>query len=129
MFVVEALVALAVLSLASAGLLGLVAHALRESGNARFRAEAFDVAMSTFARMATDDVTALEARYSPTGGAGYRELLASAMRLPGVTADTNAPEVEIEPAAGGARRVAVTVHWQLPAERDAHRTSVAGILP
>jgi type IV pilus assembly protein PilV len=128
-FLLEALVALVVLSLASAGLLGIVAHALRESGNARWRAEAFDLASSTFARMAADDVAQLDARYANTAGAGYRALLAAAARLPGVSADTNAPEVAIDATASGARRVAISVRWQLPSEGGAHRASVGGVIP
>ena len=125
----EALVALVVLSLASAGLLGIVAHALRESGNARWRAEAFDLAASTFARMVTEDAALLDARYASTAGAGYRALLASAMRLPGVTADTNAPQVAVDTTASGARRIAISVSWQLPNEGGAHHASVAGVIP
>ena len=128
-FLVEALVALVVLSLASAGLLGIVAHALRESGNARWRAEAFDLAASTFARMATEDAAQLDARYATTAGAGYRALLASATRLPGVAADTNAPEVAIDATAGGGHRIAISVRWQLPNENGAHRASVGGVVP
>jgi type IV pilus assembly protein PilV len=128
-FLLEALVALVVLSLASAGLLGIVAHALRESGNAHWRAEAFDLAASTFARMATEDAALLDARYATSAGAGYRALLASATRLPGVTADTNAPQVTIDATASGARRIAISVRWQLPNEPAAHRASVAGVIP
>jgi type IV pilus assembly protein PilV len=128
-FLLEALVALVVLSLASAGLLGIVAHALRESGNARWRAEAFDLAASTFARMAADDVAQLDARYAATTGDGYRALLGAATRLPGVGADTNAPEVAIDATASGARRVAISVRWQVPGEGGAHRASIGGVIP
>ena len=128
-FLLEALVALVVLSLASAGLLGIVAHTLRESGNARWRAEAFDLAASTFARMAADDLALLDASYAVASGAGYRALLGAATRLPGVSADTNAPEVAIAATAGGARRVAISVRWQSPGECGAHRESISGVLP
>jgi type IV pilus assembly protein PilV len=128
-FLLEALIALVVLSLASAGLLGIVAHALRESGNARWRTEAFDLAASTFAHMAADDVAQLDARYASKAGAGYRALLASATRLPGVSADTNAPEVAIDATATGAQRVAISVSWQSPGEGSAHRASIGGVIP
>jgi type IV pilus assembly protein PilV len=128
-FLLEALVALVVLSLASAGLLGIVAHALRESGNARWRTEAFDLAASTFARMATEDAAQLDARYASTAGAGYRALLAAATRLPGVSADANAPEVAVDATASGGRRVAIGVRWQLPAEGVVHRASISGVVP
>lgn len=130
MFLLEALLALVVFSVGLLGLLGLVAAALRESGSARWRGEAFDVASATLSRMWAEDPSALASSYDgATDGPGYRALLDAAMRLPGVSAGVNAPLVTIEDAATGSRRVLVTVFWQLPAERSAHHASVTGVLP
>jgi type IV pilus assembly protein PilV len=130
MFLLEALLALVVFSLSMLGLLGLLAHALRESGSAHWRGEAFDVASAALSRMWAEDPAALAARYdSASDGPGYRALLAAAVRLPGVSAASNAPLVTIDEAASATRRVSVTVYWQLPAERNAHHAAVAGVLP
>jgi len=130
LFLLEALLALVVFSFGMLGLLGLLAHALRYSGSAHWRGEAFDVASATLSRMWAEDPAALEARYDgATPGPGYRALLAAAMRLPGVSARSNAPIVTFVDTSMASRRVAVTVYWQLPAEANAHHTSVAGVLP
>ncbi|HEX6138493.1 MAG TPA: hypothetical protein VF059_12615 [Casimicrobiaceae bacterium] len=128
-FLLEALLALVVFSLATIGLLGVVGAALRESGNAQWRNEALDIAASTLARMWAEDPAALAARYdAATNGSGYQALLGAAMRLPGVTPFVNAPVVTIEDGVLGGRRISVTVHWRVPAERDPHRASVSEVV-
>ena len=131
MFLLEALLALVVFSLSMLGLLGLLAHALRESGSAHWRGEAFDVASAALSRMwAEDPGRAHGALRQRIGRSRLSSVAAAAaMRLPGVSAASNAPLVTIDEAASATRRVSVTVYWQLPAERNAHHASVAGVLP
>jgi type IV pilus assembly protein PilV len=129
-FLLEALVALVVFTLGAIALLGVIADALRATGTARWRGEAFDIASSTLSRMWAEDPAALAARYdAAASGPGYQALLAAAMRLPGVNALANAPVVTIDDGASDGRRVSVTVFWQLPVERSPHRASVTGVLP
>lgn len=128
-FLLEALVALVVFSLASIALLGLVAGALRQSGSAQWRAEAVGIASAAVSLMWTEEPAALVSSYDSTArGPGYRELVAAAMRLPGVAAGTNEPRVSIVDLPDG-RRVSVTVFWQLPSDIASHRAVVAGTLP
>jgi Tfp pilus assembly protein PilV len=129
-FLVEALVAILVFSIASAGLFLLLANALRESGNALARTAAAAVAASTIARMAAEDPATLADRYdAQRGGSGFRALLAAAQRLPGVSDTVNAPVVAVDPGPSiGSRRVSVTIHWQLPVESAAHRSSVSSVV-
>jgi type IV pilus assembly protein PilV len=128
-FLLEALVALVVFSLGMLGLSGIVAHALQQSGSAQWRSEASDVAAGVLSQIWTEDAAALASRYDAVApGPGYRALLAQATHLPGVSALANAPQVTVDDTAE-TRRVSVTVHWQLPAERIAHRASIAGVLP
>lgn len=129
-FLFEALLAILVFSIGAAGLFGLLGNALRQSGNAHWRGEAFNVASSTLSRMSAEDPATLAERYDMAmAGPGFRMLLASASRLPGVTASTNSPVVSIEPGPSvGSRRVAVSVFWQLPGDPTPHRQSVASIV-
>jgi type IV pilus assembly protein PilV len=128
-FLLEALVAMLVLSLGLLGVLGLLAAAMRASASAQWRSEGFDVAAAALARISTDDAATLAARYDASlDGQGYRQLLAQAMRLPGVAADVNAPSVSIVDSAES-RHVRVTVHWQSPGETARHQASVSGALP
>jgi type IV pilus assembly protein PilV len=128
-FLLEALVALLVLSLGLLGVLGLLAEAMRASGSAQWRSEGFDAAAAALARISTDDPAGVAARYDPSvDGPGYRQLLVQAMRLPGVSADVNAPIVSIVDGAES-RHVRVIVRWQLPGESVSHNASVSGALP
>jgi type IV pilus assembly protein PilV len=128
-FLLEALVAIVVFAVGTLGLLELIAGAARESGNARWRDEAFTLAASTLSRMWTEDPATLDARYNATSGAGYRALRAAAERLPGVSGGVQAPLVPVDTSIPGRWRVANTVFWQQPGERRAHRARAAGMLP
>ena len=114
-FLIEALVAVLVFSVAAAGVFSLLANGLRASDNARSRTEASDVAAATLARMSTEDIVTLADRYDALGGgSGFRTLLASARRLPGVTDTANVPVVTFAPGPSArSQRVSVTVYWQL----------------
>jgi len=79
--------------------------------------------------MWTDDPATLDVRYDATNGAGYRALRAAAERLPGVGSGVNAPLVAVDTSIPGRWRVAITVFWQQPGERRAHRALAAGMLP
>ena len=127
-FLLEALVAIVVLAVGTLGLLELIAGAARESGNARWRDEASTLAASTLSRMWTDDPATLDARYDATNGAGYRTLNAAAERLPGVGSGVNVPVVVVDGSTPGRWRVTITVFWQQPGERRAHRAVAAGML-
>jgi type IV pilus assembly protein PilV len=127
-FLLEALVALVVFSLALLGLASGVAAALRQAGAAQWRGEAVDLAAATLARMSTADPVTLADRYGSDSGDEYLALVARAMHLPGVSATTNAPQVEIRDEAD-ARNVRVTLYWQLPGDARAHQVSVAGVMP
>jgi Tfp pilus assembly protein PilV len=129
-FLLEALVALLVFALATIALLGVLARAARDSGNAQWRTEALDIAASTLALMEVENPAGLAARYDPASNApGYRELLAAAKRLPGVGESINPPTVTIETGAGDTRRVVITVSWQIPGEMQSHRASVRASIP
>ena len=130
LFLLEALIALVVFSLAMLGLAGALGHALRESGSTRWRGEAFELASSTLGRMWVEDAATLATRYDAlSGGVGYRALLAAALRLPGVTVDKNVPVVTITDEALGRRRARVTVYWQAPGDSRVHEASASAILP
>ena len=128
-FLLEALVAIIVFAMGTLAMLELIAGAARESANARWRDEASTLAASALSRMWSDDPATLDSRYDPVNGPGYRALQAAAERLPGVASGVNAPLVAIDGSIPGRWQVAITVFWQQPGERSAHRAVVAGMLP
>jgi type IV pilus assembly protein PilV len=129
-FLVEALVAMAVFSIAIAGTFGLVANALRASSNALARAHAAGLAASTLARMSAEDLATLTVRYdASSAGAAFRELANDAGRLPGVTATVNLPSVTVVSGPSiQSRRAAIAIYWQLPSETTRHRMSMTTVV-
>jgi len=129
-FLIEALCAVLVFSIAAASVLPMLAQAFRATGRAALRAAAHDLASSTLARMAVEDFATLPARYdSAAPGAGYRGLVAAARQFPGVTAERNLPQVDIvDGPSAQSRRIFVSVYWQLPAEPAPHRAAVTGLV-
>jgi type IV pilus assembly protein PilV len=119
----EALIAVLVLSLGMLGILGLATRALHDAGNAHWRSEAARLAESTIARMWVEDPSTLADRYdSAADGPGLRDVVAAASRLPGVTSTTNVPVVAVvNDASGTSPRVTLTLFWQSPADAVPHR--------
>ena len=129
-FLIEALCAVLVFSIAAAAVLPMLAHAFRSTGGAAIRAAANDLASSTLGRMAVEDFATLRGRYdAESSGAGYLALVALAQRLPGVTPERNLPQVAIvDGPSAQSRRVSVSVFWQLPGDRAPHRALVTGLV-
>ncbi|MGE5087539.1 MAG: type IV pilus modification PilV family protein [Candidatus Levyibacteriota bacterium] len=119
----EALIAVLILSLAMPGFLGLATRALQDAANAHWRSEAASLADSTMAAMWLENPATLASRYdSAADGPGLRRLVAAASRLPGVTSTVNVPVVEVvEGAVGASPRVTLTLFWQSPADAASHR--------
>jgi len=128
-FVMEALVALVVVSIAVAGLFALMANVLRASGESLLRAEATELAAAALARMNAENPATLAERYDAlASGPGFVALLAAARRLPGVTDTANRPMVAIGPGpSSGTRSVVVTIGWQTPSG-GGHRASMSGVV-
>jgi len=129
-FLVEALIAVVVFSIAIAGTFGLLANALRTTSNALARAQAQSLAASTLAHMWAEDFATLADRYDAHApGAGFRTLVDAATRLPGVTPSANVPRVTFAPGpSSNSRRASVTVFWQLPSESAPHQASMTGVV-
>jgi Tfp pilus assembly protein PilV len=129
-FLIEALMAILVVSIASAGLFTLMANLLRSSSESLLRAEAIELAAAAVARMAAESPAALADRYDASAGApGFVALATAARRLPGVTAVANLPTVAVAPGpSAGTRSVTVTVRWQAPNDLTVHRASMTTVV-
>ena len=129
-FLIEALMAVLVVSIASAGLFTLMANLLRTSSESLLRAEAVELAAAAVGRMAAESPATLADRYDASAGApGFVALATAARRLPGVTAVANLPTVTVAPGpSAGTRSVSVTVRWQAPSDSTVHRTSMTTVV-
>ena len=128
-FLVEALVAILVVSIAITGLFALMANLIRASGDALLRAEAAEIAAAVVARMAAENPGSLADRYATPDAAGFAALAAAAQRLPGVTRTANLPTVSVVDGPSiGTRRVLVRVQWQPPTAAVPHRASMTTVV-
>lgn len=129
-FLLEALVGMLVFSIAAAGVVALVAGAVRAGTNADLRSAATALAIATLARMATDDFAMLAERYDASrDGTGYRALVTRALQLPGVTPSRNLPAVSItEGPSAASRRVDLVISWQPPGASGPHRASLTTVI-
>jgi Tfp pilus assembly protein PilV len=129
-FLIEALVALLVFSMTTAGTFALLASAFRASGNAAARMEATDVAVAALGQMSVEEIPTLGDRYdAQRAGQGYRAIAASAKRLPGVTDTANLPVVSVTAGPSlNSRRISIVVFWQLPNDTAPHRAVVSSVV-
>ena len=126
----EALVGALVFAIAAIAIVGFQARAARTLGDAHFRVEAQHLAQSALARMqSADNATLYEQFDMRAGGPGYRDVVAQAARLPGVSASRNAPRVLIRDGPSSASRTAsVAVQWQTPGDAEKHVYATTGVV-
>lgn len=115
----EALIAILIFSLGILGIVGMQAVAVKQSTDARYRAEAAQLAERLIGTMWAGDrtVSVLQARFntcSSTSCSGYRDWFTDvSTTLPGVVAGTaTAPAVTVD----GAGVVTVSIFWRPPSE-------------
>ncbi|MDB5958650.1 hypothetical protein [Ramlibacter sp.] len=113
----EALIAILIFSVGILGIVGLQATAVQQSSDARYRAQAAELAQQLLGQMWTGDRTAttLQTQYNCTPpcsspGAGYATWYTQVKNnLPGVASDTNLQPAVIVDSAG---IVNMTLYWR-----------------
>ena len=118
----EALVAILIFSFGVLGLVGILAGSIRATNDARYRAEAANLAQGLVGAMWSTRAADLDAQF----GAGGPQLVAwqtqVANLLPQATG-ANVPIVDLtQPGLSAqSRSVVVTMFWQLPGESGRHQ--------
>jgi type IV pilus assembly protein PilV len=121
----EALVAILIFSFGVLGLIGILAASIRATNDARYRAEAANLANALIGDMWATAAGDLD----PQFGAGGPKLVAwqgyVATQLPSASG-TNLPQVDLaQPGLSTqSRSVVVTVFWQMPGETVRHQVLV-----
>ena len=111
----EALIAILIFSMGILAIVGLQAAAIKNANDAMHRTNASLLANELIGHMWVSNrtVAAMQANFSSPGGAAYTDWLTNVQTtLPGVTASTNLPTVNI--AANGT--VTIGIFWKLPSE-------------
>ena len=128
-FLIEALLAILVVSIATTGVFTLIAGLVRASGDSLLRAEAAEIAASAVARMAAENPATLTTRYDAPDSAGFAAIHAAAQHLPGVTFLANLPTVLVtDGPSAGTHRVTVSLTWQSPTATTPHHTSMSTVV-
>lgn len=123
----EALIAVLIVSLAILGLVGLVSRSISNVDESKYRGEAAALASSYVGQMWVDDrdPATLKANYE-SGGAKFTDFDTMAKaRLPGALT----PVVDIVAGAtANTSNVTVTMQWKLPSETVTHQYQVFAVV-
>lgn len=121
-FLLESLVAILIFAFGVLGLIGIVASSVRATNDARYRAEAANLAAAVVGEMWATAAADLDTQFGSGGTklAAWQDQVGSL--LPTATG-TNAPQIDLtQPGLSSqARTVVVTVFWQLPGEAVRHQ--------
>ncbi len=126
---IEALCAIVIFAFGVLGLVSLQANAISQSGDAKLRNAAAELADAYINQMwvSGHTGTSIQTAFSPSG-ASYTAWMGSATTpgtvmgtLPGVTASSNAPSVTVScPSTTTVCTVNIVMHWQTPKDPVAH---------
>ncbi len=121
-FLLEGMIALLIFAFGILGLIGMLAGSVRASNDARYRAEAINLANAMVGDMWTTQPAALDTEFG-TGGAKLTAWRTQAAALLPSATGTNAPQVDLmQPGLSlQSRSVVVTIFWQLPGETERHQ--------
>ena len=121
----EALVAILIFSFGVLGLIGILAGSIRATNDARYRAEAANLANAVIGDMWSTAAMDLDAQFG-TGGAKLTAWQAQVASLLPSASGANAPLVDLtQPGLSTqSRSVVVAVFWQLPGESVRHQVLI-----
>ena len=123
--ILEALIAILIFSFGVLGLIGILAASVRATNDARYRAEAANLANAVIGDMWATAANELDPQFGSSGPklAAWQNYVAT--QLPSATG-ANAPLVDIaQPGLSAqSRSVVVTVFWQMPGETVRHQVLV-----
>ena len=121
----EALVAILIFSFGVLGLIGILAGSIRATNDARYRAEAANLANAVIGEMWATAAADLDAQFG-TGGPKLATWRTQVAGLLPAASGANAPVVDLtQPGLSAqSRSVVVSVFWQLPGESVRHQVLI-----
>lgn len=116
-YLLESLVALLLIAFGILGLVGVHASSIRASNEARFRAEAGNIASGMIAEMLTETADRIDADFCPDCAklASWRSKAASLLPSASVAVDLTGPGLSAQ-----SRSVTVGVSWQMAGSTERH---------
>jgi len=121
----EALVSILIFSFGVLGLVGVLAGSIRATSDARYRAEAANLANAVIGAMWSTKPADLDTQFGSSGSELYAWKTQVASLLPSATG-ANEPVIDLsQPGLSTQSRSAViTLFWQLPGESERHQFTI-----
>ena len=121
-YLLEALIAILIFAFGVLGLVGLLGSSIRVTNDARYRAEAANLANGMIGDMWTTTSAHIDRDWIP-GGTSLDTWTTKVARLLPQATGANAPVVTISPGinTSESRTVVVTIYWQMPGEAQPHQ--------
>ena len=121
-YLLDGLIALLIFAFGVLGLIGMIGGSIRASNDARYRAEAINLAGAIVGDMWTTQPTSLDTEFG-SGGAKLTAWQTQAASLLPLATGANAPTVDLtQPGLSSlSRSVVVNIFWQLPGEAGRHQ--------
>jgi len=117
-YLLEVLVAILIFAFGVLGLIGLLGSSIRMTNDARYRAEAANLANGMIADMWTTTSANVDSDF----GSGGTKLAAWTTKIASLLPGGIAPDVAVTPGISSeSRTVVVTVYWQLPGDPVRHQ--------
>jgi len=124
-YLLESLIAILIFSFGILGLIGLLSSSIRITNDARYRAEAANLASAMIADMWTMRASQLDTEFGTSGSGKLGAWETKATELLPQATGTNKPTVALSPGLSQQSRTAdVTVYWQMPGEAARHQHSM-----
>jgi len=120
-YLLEALIAILIFAFGVLGLVGLLGSSIRVTNDARYRAEAANLANGMIGDMWTTTAANIDTDFA-SGGSKLTEWTTRIASLLPQATGANAPVVTVTPGISSESRTAVvTIYWQMPGEAQRHQ--------
>lgn len=130
-FLLEALVAILIVSFGILGIVGLQAQAMKITNDSQYRAEAVYLATELMSQMWADDYKSLKADYDSTGGGAKYVLFKNKVKAQLAGAWVSDPDVVFDDANAPSSQssyVTITIEFRTPGEPVTHQYVTSGVV-
>jgi type IV pilus assembly protein PilV len=130
-FLLEALVAILIVSFGILGIVGLQAQAMKVTNDSQYRAEAIYLATELMSQMWADDYKALKANYDSAGGGGKYVIFKDKVKAQLAGAWVSDPDVVFDDANAPSQQssyVTITIPFRMPGDSVTHQYITSGVV-
>ena len=130
-FLIEALIAILIVSFGVLGIVGLQAQAMKITNDSQYRAEAMYLATELMSQMWADDYKSLKADYDSTGGGAKYVVFKDKVKTQLAGAWVSDPDVVFDDANAPSLQssyVTITIEFRTPGQPGTHQYVTSGVV-